>query len=71
MKNEVRDSVEKLLDAAGIAHRFVPSGRHAKVLFEHNGRPEFVVVPNSPSCRRAAANARSFVRRLLRAGAVP
>jgi hypothetical protein len=65
-RNEVRDAIVVLLDQAGIAHQLVRGGRHDRLVFEYAGRTHKVIMPNTSSCRHAAANARGFVRRLLR-----
>jgi hypothetical protein len=68
-KNEVYTAVVRELDAAGIRHKRSTLGKHETVEFEIAGRRQFIVMGRSPSDWRAARNARSHVRRVLKAGA--
>jgi hypothetical protein len=64
--NPVYRSIVAVLDQHGIDFSLRRLGKHASVCFAHGGRQHKVVLAVSPSDRRAPANARSYVRRLLR-----
>ena len=64
--NPSYQAVTAALDAAGIAFAIRPGGKHASITFTHNGQPHRIIVPQTPSDRRAWLNARSHIRRLLR-----
>jgi hypothetical protein len=66
---EMRKCVERCLDDAGVlSYVFVFTGSgHQKVSFEHNGKKCSYVFPSTASDRRAEANTRSGVRRMLAA----
>jgi hypothetical protein len=65
-RNPVYRAVAAVLDEMNIPHLLSYGGRHDSVRFSHAGRTFRVIVPKSPSDRRATANARAFIRRLIR-----
>jgi hypothetical protein len=64
--NPVFCAVASVLDRHGIAFELQHRGKHPRVLFTHGGRMHRVVVPASPSDRRAPLKAKAFIRRILR-----
>jgi hypothetical protein len=64
--NPVYRAIAAVLDQHRIAYVLVHGGRHDSICFDYGGRALRVILPQSPSDRRAPVNARAFVRRLLR-----
>jgi hypothetical protein len=64
-RNPVYLALAHELDRRHIAHVLVP-GDHHRLRFSHAGRAHSMVIPSTPSDRRSAANARAYLRRLLR-----
>jgi hypothetical protein len=64
--NPVYRAIVGVLDHHSIAHEMRRGSRHNSVHFMHGGRAHRVIVPQSPSDHRGPANARCFIRRLLR-----
>lgn len=68
MADYIREVV-KMLEGWGATSVHVKKGRvHPKIVYTHKGRERFYVVPGSPSDRRALANCRSELRRILGVG---
>ncbi len=65
-RNAVFAAVAFELDQRGIAFEVQRRGKHPSVHFDHGGKTHRIVLPLSPSDRRAPVNARAFVRRILK-----
>lgn len=57
--------VIETLNGLGIPYT-IQNGKHLKLKFEIAGHCEVIIIPRSPSCWRAAQNARATVRRILK-----
>jgi hypothetical protein len=60
------DDAVAVLSASGHAADVDLDGAHIKVRWVANGRKHLLVIARTPSDRRACANSRSALRRLLR-----
>jgi Rha family phage regulatory protein len=67
MSKEVLEAVVSEIEACGLNARVEHGGKHDRVYFPAKTGEQFYVVPVSGSCSRAPLNARSDVRRMLRA----
>jgi hypothetical protein len=67
LDRDIRAALVRTLAEAGIDEfRFSMGGRHPRLRFEIAGKSSVVILPSTPSDRRAVLNARAFVRRLVR-----
>jgi hypothetical protein len=68
MCKELQNMLLRELEHVGIrgAHFVATNGNHRRLVFSYGNTEHSLVLANTPSDRRAAANARAYLRRLLR-----
>jgi hypothetical protein len=67
-RNECVDAAILALKEAGVFDPLVvPGAKHLQVRWPHGGGMRFYVLPSTPSDRRAPANTRAGIRKILKA----
>jgi hypothetical protein len=65
-KDEIRRAVLMELAHLGIRGEVQNGGKHARVIWEHNGQVRTLIIPGTPGDRRAKLNCMCDLRRALR-----